>query len=240
MMDGYGGHGVREIILDTETTGLDPRAGHRIVEIGCLELINHIPTDRHFHKYINPECDVPDEAVAVHGLTRERLSREPVFAEIAGEFLDFVGDSQLIIHNADFDVNFLNWELAALGFPPFAPERATCTVKMTRRKFPGAPASLDALCRRYNIDNSGRTLHGALLDAQLLAECYVELLGGRQQGLALAVQAATVTKATFGDITAIQRTPRVHTVSEEELAAHAAMVALLKAPLWVEAELSPA
>ena len=235
-MDVYGASGVREIILDTETTGLDPRAGHRIVEIGCLELINHIPTDRHFHQYINPECDVPDEAVAVHGLTRERLSKEPVFAEIAGAFLDFVGDSQLIIHNADFDVNFLNWELAALGLPPFAPERATCTVKMTRRKFPGAPASLDALCRRYNIDNSGRTLHGALLDAQLLAECYVELLGGRQRGLALAVQATTVAKAAFGDGAAIQRTPRVHTISEEELAAHAAMVALLKAPLWVEAE----
>jgi DNA polymerase-3 subunit epsilon len=238
-MDGYAASGVREIVLDTETTGLDPRSGHRIVEIGCLELINHIPTDRHFHKYLNPECDVPDEAVAVHGLTRERLAKEPVFAEIAGEFLDFVGDSQLIIHNADFDVNFLNWELAALGLPQFAPDRATCTVKLTRRKFPGAPASLDALCRRYNIDNSSRTLHGALLDAQLLAECYVELLGGRQQGLALAVQAATVTKATFGATATIQRIPRVHVVSDEELAAHAAMVMLLKNPLWVEPEPAP-
>lgn len=235
-MDGYITHGVREIVLDTETTGLDPRAGHRIVEIGCLELINHIPTDRHFHKYLNPECDVPDEAVAVHGLTRERLAKEPTFAEIAGDFLDFVGDSQLIIHNADFDVNFLNWELAALGLPQFAPDRATCTVKLTRRKFPGAPASLDALCRRYNIDNSSRTLHGALLDAQLLAECYVELLGGRQQGLALAVQPAMVAKATFEGLAALQRTPRVHTPSEDELAAHAAMLALLKAPLWIEPE----
>jgi DNA polymerase-3 subunit epsilon len=231
-----GSLGVREIVLDTETTGLDPRAGHRIVEIGCLELVNHIPTDRHFHRYLNPECDVPDEAVAVHGLTRARLSKEPVFAEVVGEFLDFVGDSQLIIHNADFDVNFLNWELAALGLPQFAQDRATCTVKMTRRKFPGAPASLDALCRRFNIDNSSRTLHGALLDAQLLAECYVELLGGRQQGLALAVQAASVNKATFGSTAAIQRIPRVHLASEEELTAHAAMVALLKAPLWIEPE----
>lgn len=238
-MDGYGASGVREIVLDTETTGLDPRSGHRIVEIGCLELVNHIATDRHFHRYLNPECDVPDEAVAVHGLTRERLSKEPVFAEIAGDFLDFVGDSQLIIHNADFDMNFLNWELAALGLPQFPSHRATCTVKMTRRKFPGAPASLDALCRRYNIDNSSRTLHGALLDAQLLAECYVELLGGRQQGLALAVQAATVAKAAFGGTAAIQRTPRVHLVSDEELAAHAAMVALLKNPLWVEPEPAP-
>jgi DNA polymerase-3 subunit epsilon len=236
IMDAYGAHGVREIVLDTETTGLDPRAGHRIVEIGCLELINHIPTDRHFHKYINPECDVPDEAVAVHGLTRERLAKEPVFAEIAGDFLDFIGQSQLVIHNAEFDVNFLNWELAALGLPQFAPDRATCTAKMTRRKFPGAPASLDALCRRYNVDNSSRTLHGALLDAQLLAECYVELLGGRQQGLALAVQAAPITKAKFGAAAAIQRTPRAHGPSEEELAAHASMLALLKSPLWVEAE----
>jgi DNA polymerase III subunit epsilon len=234
MTDSYSAQGVREIVLDTETTGLDPKQGHRIVEVGCLELINHIPTDRHFHKYINPECDISDEAVAVHGLTRERLSKEPVFAEIAGEFLDFVGDSQLIIHNADFDVGFLNWELAALGLPQLAPTRATCTVKMTRRKFPGAPANLDALCRRFGIDNSGRTLHGALLDAQLLAECYVELLGGRQQGLALAVQATAVSIAA-GGAAAIQRTPRAHSPSEEEVAAHAAMLALLKTPMWLDA-----
>jgi DNA polymerase-3 subunit epsilon len=234
IMDGYLGAGVREIVLDTETTGLDPRQGHRIVEIGCLELINHIPTDRHFHKYINPECDISDEAVAVHGLTRERLSKEPVFAEIAGDFLDFVGDSQLIIHNAEFDVNFLNWELAALGLPQFPADRSTCTVKLTRRRFPGAPANLDALCRRFGVDNSGRTLHGALLDAQLLAECYVELLGGRQQGLALAVQTAAAS-IVAGGAAAIQRTPRVHRPSNEEIAAHAAMVALLKAPMWLEA-----
>jgi DNA polymerase-3 subunit epsilon len=223
---------VREIILDTETTGLDPKQGHRIVEVGCLELINHIPTDRNFHRYINPECDISDEAVAVHGLTRQRLEKEPVFAEIAGDFLDFVGDSQLIIHNADFDVGFLNWELKALGLPQFEATRATCTVKMARRKFPGSPASLDALCKRFAIDNSGRTLHGALLDAQLLAECYVELLGGRQQGLALAVQAAAVS-VTVG-MTVIQRTPRVHAPSQDEIAAHAAMVAKLKAPVWLE------
>src|SRR5271170_3739567 len=223
MTDSYGAQGVREIVLDTETTGLDPKSGHRIVEIGCLELINHIPTDRHFHRYINPECDISDEAVAVHGLTRERLSKEPVFAEIAGDFLDFVGDSQLIIHNADFDVGFLNWELAALGLPQFAPARATCTVKMARRKFPGAPASLDALCRRFNVDNSGRTLHGALLDAQLLAECYVELLGGRQQGLALtALNSASA--ATAAVETQFQRTPRAHSPNEDEVTAHAVMV----------------
>ena len=225
---------MRQVVLDTETTGLSAADGHRIIEIGCLELINHIPTDRNFHRYINPECDISDEAVAVHGLTRERLSKEPVFAEIAGEFLDFVGDSQLIIHNADFDVGFLNWELAALGLPQLAPSRATCTVKMTRRRFPGAPANLDALCRRFGIDNSGRTLHGALLDAQLLAECYVELLGGRQQGLALAVQAAAGSVAA-GGTAIVQRTPRAHGPSEEEVAAHAAMLALLKTPMWLDA-----
>jgi DNA polymerase-3 subunit epsilon len=232
MSDSYGAQGVREIVLDTETTGLDPRQGHRIVEIGCLELINHIPTDRHFHRYINPECDISDEAVAVHGLTRHRLSVEPVFAEIAGDFLDFIGDAKLVIHNADFDVGFLNAELAALGLPQMPPDRATCTVKMARRRFPGAPANLDALCRRFGVDNSGRTLHGALLDAQLLAECYVELLGGRQHGLALAVQAATTNVAVTG--TVIQRAPRAHSPSESEIAAHAAMVASLKAPLWLE------
>jgi DNA polymerase-3 subunit epsilon len=235
MTDSYGAQGVREIVLDTETTGLDPKSGHRIVEIGCLELINHIPTDRHFHRYINPECDISDEAVAVHGLTRERLSKEPVFAAVAGDFLDFIGDSKLIIHNADFDVGFLNWELNTLGLPQMPSDRATCTVKLARRRFPGAPASLDALCRRFGVDNSGRTLHGALLDAQLLAECYVELLGGRQQGLALAVQATAVSIAASDGGVAIQRTPRAHSPSDEEVAAHAAMVALLKAPMWLDA-----
>jgi DNA polymerase-3 subunit epsilon len=230
--------GIREIVLDTETTGLDPRQGHRIVEIGCLELVNHIPTDRSFHRYINPEIDISDEAVAVHGLTRERLSQEPVFAEIAGEFLDFVGDAPFVIHNADFDMGFLNAEFAKLGLPQMPADRATCTVKLARRRFPGAPANLDALCRRFNVDNSGRTLHGALLDAQLLAECYVELLGGRQQGLALAMD-AKVAAGVVMDV-AIQRTPRLHRPSELEIAAHAAMVAQLKMPLWGEAEPAPA
>ncbi len=232
-MTGTDTQGLREIVLDTETTGLDPRQGHRIVEIGCLELINHIPTNRHFHRYINPECDISDEAVAVHGLTREKLAKEPIFAAIAGEFLDFIGDSKLVIHNADFDVGFINAELANLGLPRVPSERATCTVKLARRRFPGAPANLDALCRRFGVDNSGRALHGALLDAQLLAECYVELLGGRQHGLALAVEAATA-KITETGRGALLRTPRAHGPSEDELAAHAAMVALLKTPVWLE------
>lgn len=221
-------------MLDTETTGLDPKQGHRIVEVGCLELINHIPTDRHFHRYINPECDISQEAAAIHGLTRDRLRSEPTFAEIAGEFLDFIGDSQLIIHNADFDVGFINAELSLLGLRPLPSERATCTVKLTRRRFPGSPANLDALCRRFGVDNSNRALHGALLDAQLLAECYVELLGGRQHGLALAVAAASAGQTLAGGAI-VGRMPRPHRASDAEIQAHTLMLAQLKAPLWLEA-----
>jgi DNA polymerase-3 subunit epsilon len=225
--------GLREIVLDTETTGLDPNQGHRIVEIGCIELLNHLPTGRHFHKYLNPECDISPEAVAVHGLSRERLSIEPVFAEIVQDFLDFIQDAQLIIHNADFDVGFINAELSRLGFPAIPATRATCTVKLTRRRFPGSPANLDALCRRFNIDNSGRSLHGALLDSQLLAECYVELLGGRQHGLALAAEPVAHQHIAI-EQSVITRAPRPHMPSEAELATHAAMVAGLKSALWLE------
>ena len=223
----------REVVLDTETTGLDPRQGHRIIEIGCIELVNHVPTGRHFHKYLNPEREIEVSAVAVHGLTAERLASEPRFAEIADELLNFIEGAQLVIHNAEFDVGFINAELAVLGLPPVPIERATCTVKMARRRFPGAPANLDALCRRFSIDNSGRNFHGALLDAQLLADCYLELLGGRQQGLALAVETAAGGSMTIAGAI-IQRAPRPHGPSEAELAAHAAMLAELKAPLWQE------
>jgi DNA polymerase-3 subunit epsilon len=223
---------LREIILDTETTGLDPRQGHRIIEIGCLELVNQIPTGRNFHQYLNPGREIEAEATAVHGLSLDKLRDKPAFAEIAGEFLDFIGDARLVIHNADFDVGFINAELALLGLPPVPPERATCTVKLARRRFPGAPANLDALCRRFGIDNSGRTLHGALLDAQLLAECYVELLGGRQHGLALAAETVS---AGVVSASAIVRTPRPHVPDAAELEAHAALVAGMKAALWLEA-----
>lgn len=223
---------MREIVLDTETTGLDPRQGHRVIELGCLELHNHIPTGRHFHKYLNPDRDIEDEALAVHGLSLEKLRNQPRFADVAAEFLDFIASDQLVIHNAEFDVGFLNAELALLGLPPLAIDRATCTVKLARRRFPGAPANLDALCRRFGIDNSGRTLHGALLDAQLLAECYVELLGGRQHGLELSVETAS---AKIGGWTPIVRTPRPHTPTAAEIEAHAAMLAQLKSPLWLEA-----
>lgn len=221
---------MREIILDTETTGLDPNAGHRVIEIGCIELHNHVPTDGKFHRYINPERDVPAEAAAVHGLTRERLQHEPVFAEIVDEFLRFIGDSRLVIHNAGFDIGFLNAELSRLGRPLLPMDRAIDTVAMARRQFPGAPASLDALCRRFGIDNSNRQLHGALLDADLLAQVYLELRGGRQPDF-IRTETVAIVEQTV-ERTRTHRAPRRFAPSEEELAAHRAMVKSLANPLW--------
>ncbi|WP_158047763.1 DNA polymerase III subunit epsilon [Skermanella pratensis] len=226
---------MREIVLDTETTGFDPLTGHRIVEIGCVEAINFVPTDRQLHLYINPERDMPPEAFAVHGLSEEFLRDKPVFAEICGEFLDFIGDSRLIIHNAEFDMRFINAELKRLGMPTLPMTRALDTVQMARRKFPGAPASLDALCRRFNIDNSNRTLHGALLDAQLLGEVYLELQGGRQPDLVLAGNR----RGAGGDedgpvrIERVRRAPRAHAPTEAELEAHGALLKQLKNPMWL-------
>lgn len=229
---------MREIVLDTETTGFDAQTGDRIVEIGCIELVNHIPTGRHYHVYINPERAMPEDAFKVHGLSDDFLKDKPVFAAVAAEFVAFVGEDPLVIHNASFDIGFLNAELARLGgLPHIAMERAIDTVRLARQKFPGAQVSLDALCKRFNIDNSARTKHGALLDAELLAEVYLELIGGRQQGLGLA--------GLDGDgrgIVALQaprgpaRPPRPHAASEAELAAHAAFVAKLKDALWLKSE----
>ncbi len=174
---------MREIVMDTETTGLSPDDGHRIVEIGCVELLNHVPTGKVYHQYINPQRDMPTEAFEVHGLSAERLSKEPVFADIADAFITFIGDAKLVIHNAGFDMKFLNAELKWLGKPLLEWERAVDTLAIARRKFPGSQASLDALCRRFNIDNSARELHGALLDSEILAEVYLELIGGRQPDL---------------------------------------------------------
>ena len=178
---------MREIVLDTETTGLDPETGDRIVEIGAVELSNHVPTGQTYHQYINPERAMPQEAKEVHGLSDEFLSKMPVFAQIADAFLDFVGDAKLVIHNASFDIKFLNAELKWMHRPPLPIERAVDTLEIARRKFPGAPASLDALCRRFGVDNSARTLHGALLDSEILAEVYLELIGGRQPDFALSL-----------------------------------------------------
>jgi len=179
----------REIALDTETTGFEPKDGHRIVEIGCVEMINRVPTGNNFHVYINPERDMPEGAFKVHGLSEEFLSDKPKFAEVAKDFNNFIGNSKLIIHNADFDVKFLNAELFAAKLPEIKNENVFCTLKFARRKFPGAANNLDALCRRFEIENSHRTLHGALLDSEILAEVYLELMGGKQVNIDLGQKA---------------------------------------------------
>ena len=176
---------MREIVLDTETTGLDPQDGHRIVEIGAVELHNHVPTGNVYHQYINPLISMPDQAFAIHGLSDEFLSDKPKFSEIAKEFLDFIGSAKLVIHNAAFDIKFINAELKRIDKEEITFDRATDTLAIARKKFPGSPASLDSLCRRFKIDNSARVVHGALLDSQILAEVYLELVGGKQPDFAL-------------------------------------------------------
>jgi DNA polymerase-3 subunit epsilon len=231
---------MREIVLDTETTGLDPKSGHRIVEIGCIELFNHVPTGETYHQYVNPERDMPAEAERVHGLSEDFLSGHPVFAEIAGDFMAFVGDAPLVIHNAAFDMDFINAELALIGMPEIDRKRAIDTVSMARRKFPGAQASLDALCRRFGIDLSERSLHGALLDAQLLAAVYLELLGGRQHGMDLAANAARQQQDALDGGAAEtpvsgRRKARSHAASAEELARHQQFLEKIKDPIWLRA-----
>jgi DNA polymerase-3 subunit epsilon len=223
---------MREIVLDTETTGFHALGGDRLVEIGGVEMINHVPTGKHYHKYINPERLVPMEAQRVHGLTDEFLADKPVFAEVADGFLEFIGDAQLVIHNADFDMSFLNMELGRLGLKPIPMVRATDTLALARRRWPGAQATLDALCRRFAIDNSGRTLHGALLDAQLLAEVWLEMCGGREPGLAISTS-IEITETTV-TIERIARPPRPHAPTEAELAAHLAFIQGLTDPLWLK------
>lgn len=223
-----------EIVLDTETTGVNPLQGDRIVEIGCVELFNHLPTGKTFHVYINPERDVPDEAARVHGLTTEFLLDKPVFSSIVDSFLDFINDAPLVIHNAPFDMGFLNMELTRHGFKTLPMTRAVDTLFMARRKFPGAPASLDALCKRFGVDNSGRDFHGALLDAQLLADVYLELCGGRQTDLEM-VQAVQNVADQEEPITRSFREPRAHSATEEELGAHEAFLKKIKNALWSRA-----
>ncbi len=222
---------MREIVLDTETTGLDPNSGHRIVEIGCVETRHHITTGESFHVYINPERDMPEEAFNVHGLSEQFLSDKPVFAEVVEDLLSFIGDAPLVIHNADFDMKFLNAELKRVGRPLLDRDRAVDTVTMARRKFPGAQANLDALCRRFEIDLSRRDKHGALLDAELLADVYLQLRGGAQPGLELAGDASRAGGASVV-VERQARPPRAHAPSTEELAAHAALVESLKDPVW--------
>ena len=202
---------MREIILDTETTGLSPAGGDRVVEIACVELLNCVPTGNNFHRYINPERSMPEEAFAVHGLSEEFLKNQPVFAEIAADFLAFIGESRLVIHNADFDMNFLNHELGLLGKKPLSVP-VEDTLKLARRRFPGAPASLDALCRRFEIDLSRRDKHGALVDCELLAAVYLELTGGRQVGFEFA--GANRRGQEGAGIARIARAARPHQPSE--------------------------
>lgn len=223
---------MREIILDTETTGLDPADGHRIVEIGCVELLNAIPTGETFHVYLDPERDMPGEAFRVHGLSAEFLAGKPVFAKIAEDFLKFTGDAKIIAHNAEFDVRFLNAELALLGLPPIVADRVIDTLTLARRKFPGAANSLDALCARYGIDTSRRTKHGALLDAEILADVYAELSGGRQAHLVFGERAGSAGDGGESFLTQRPR-PLAPRLSDEELTRHRAFVATLGAePLW--------
>ena len=224
---------MREIVLDTETTGLEPATGDRIVEIGAVELFNHMPTGKTYHQYLNPERTMPKEAFDVHGLSDEFLRDKPSFKSIAGAFLAFIGDARLVIHNAAFDMKFLNAELLAAGLPALPMARAFDTVALARQKFPGSPASLDALCRRFNVDNSAREKHGALLDSEILAEVYLELIGGRQPDLTLN-QASTGQKKVE---TNWQPQPRPNPLpprlTQQEQDAHATLVAKMgDAAVW--------
>lgn len=226
---------MREIALDTETTGLNPKSGHRIVEIGCVEMYGRIRTGRHYHIYLNPERDMPVEAEKVHGLSAKFLADKPRFADIAEEFLAFIIDAPLVIHNAKFDMGFINHELEKTGRAPIPMERAIDTVQIARRKYPGAPASLDALCRRYQIDLSERTLHGALLDAELLADVYLELLGGRQAKMSLNQGDDAAGQSSQKEKVAIA--PREFPIKAEELLAHQSFIKeSVKNPLWSEME----
>jgi DNA polymerase III subunit epsilon len=222
---------VREIVIDTETTGLDPHSGHRIVEIAAIELFHHVPTGRRFHCYVDPERDMPADAYAVHGLTAEFLANHQPFAGVVQDFLAFVGSDPLVIHNAEFDLAFLNAELARAGLSPLSSPFVD-TLSIARRRFPGAPASLDALCRRFTIDLTARDKHGAEIDCGLLADVYVELLGGRQPGLDFAVAEAIDAAFALTIENRPVRPPRPHAASPEELMAHQALLATIANPLW--------
>ncbi len=229
---------MREIVLDTETTGLDPASGDRIVEIGCVELENHVPTGRKYQCYLNPEKVMSEEVIAVHGLTNDFLADKPKFSEVADEFLAFIGtDSQLVIHNAAFDMKFLNAELTACGREALQFNRVTDTLLIARQKFPGSRVNLNELCKRFNVDASARTVHGALLDSELLAEVYLELIGGREPGLVLMTSQKEAVKTQ--QIQSVQkvinkefRPPRVFEIPTEEISQHIEFVKKIKNNLW--------
>lgn len=219
----------RELIFDTETTGFDPLTGDRLIEIGLVEMVDRSLTGSNYHAYVNPERDVPESAFKIHGLSTEFLKDKPVFSEVMDEFLAYVGDDSLLVaHNAEFDMRFINWELENAGKPILHTKRFIDTLAIARTKFPGAANSLDALCKRFGVNNTHRTLHGALLDAEILADVYIELLGGRQAGLDLAVEKTAVVTGPKKE-----RPRRSFPVSDEELTAHKEFVATLNNPLWV-------
>ena len=222
----------RAILFDTETTGLEPHLGHRVIEIAALELENDLPTGRHFHALVHPDRDIPEDATRIHGLTIQHLAGKPRFGDIVADMVAFFGEDPLIAHNAPFDFGFLNAELARLDLPRLADARMIDTLVLAKTRFPGMPNSLDALCRRFAIDLSARTTHNALLDCRLLAEVYVELTGGRQRGLSLAAEKAAPSLAVYAHTG--PRTPRPMVPDAAELAAHAAFVARLRDPLWLQ------
>ena len=225
----------REIVVDTETTGLDPLSGHRIIEIGCVELLNRVPTGKTFHAYINPERDVPAEAFAIHGISGEFLKDKPKFDEIADQFLEFIGNSKLIIHNADFDTKFLNHHLFNIKKPDLKKDRVFCTLIYARKKFPGQQNSLDALCKRFGIDNSRRTKHGALLDSEILAEVYLELMGGAQNTITL--EQKVVAKKEVEEVVetvVVDFVSRKFDISDEEKKKHAELLEKFPNSLWLK------
>ena len=225
---------MREIVLDTETTGLDPLRGDRLVEIGCVEMFNRMPTGQTFHRHLNPERDMPAEAFAVHGLSGKFLADKPLFAQVVDDFLEFIADAPLVIHNASFDVGFINAELDRIKLPAIARDRLVDTLLLARRKHPGVSNRLDDLCSRYAIDNSRRTKHGALLDAELLAEVYIDLIGARQSQLVLATETRETRAGADGEMQRRQRSsPLAPRVTEDDRAAHRAFVATLgDKPIW--------
>lgn len=224
---------MRELVLDTETTGLSPHDGDRLVEIACITLNNHLPTGEIFHEYFNPQMPMPIAAEKIHGLTDDFLSTKPLFSSLAKDFLNFIGDDPLIIHNAPFDLGFINAELVKLKSDPLPEKRAIDTLELARKSFPGSPASLNALCRRFEIDNSARTFHGALLDAELLAEVYLELIGGRQPNLVLETKRKEQKEEDGSPNTKhVIHTPRPHQATDQELSAHEEFLRLLKDPIW--------
>jgi DNA polymerase-3 subunit epsilon len=221
---------IRSVLFDTETTGLDPLTGDRVIEVAALELINDLPTGQHFHRLIDPQRDIPSDATRIHGITSVDVAGKPLFAAIADDLLAFLGDGKLIAHNAPFDFGFLNAEFARLGLPSLPQARMVDTLILAKQRFPGMPNSLDALCRRFAIDLSARTTHNALLDCKLLADVYVELTGGRQRGLSLAADRSRSAVAVYTHTA--DRTPRLFQPTEADLAAHETFIGTLKDPLW--------